>query len=428
MSLSSDDFYEILGVPKSADDREIKKAFHKLSLKCHPDKNPPEKHEEATENFKKISEAYEALSNPEKRKVYDKYGRDGLRESAAGGGPGAGGFPFEQMFGGAGHPFASMFGGMFGGGFGGGGQQRPRGGKGPSKNQEIGITFAEMANGGTRRLRISHQVRCNTCNGSGARTGKSFASCGGCQGRGMKVRVMRMGPNQIMQQSAPCDECRGTGKAISESDKCPSCQGKKTEHRESIVTIDIKKGTANGEHFTIANHADWMEDTDEAGDINIIFREEQRDDMRREGHDLIIPVTILLSEALCGFKIPITHPSGEQIVIESAGVIKPGQRRRVPKMGFLRHSSGKPDDYGDLIVEFEIIFPDTLEAPRDELIGKLLPKRKLMNEQLSDKKVYPLEHVSASSTSASSKKASRHSHTTAEEAEPEPLPPNCHVQ
>ena len=423
MSVSSEDYYEILGVPKSADDREIKKAFHKLSLKWHPDKNPPEKHEEATEAFKKISEAYEILSDSEKRKIYDQHGKEGLRES---GGPGgAHGFPFEQMFGG-GHPFASMFGGMFGGGgFPGQPQQRQRGGKGPSKMQEIPVTFTEMVNGGSRRLRITHKVRCGTCSGSGTRSGKSHSSCTGCNGRGVKVRVMRMGPNQIMQQSGPCDECRGTGKSISESDKCPACQGSKIENRESIVAITIEKGTKNGDQYIIPNHADWLEDTDEAGDIIIVFREESRDDMKRVGYDLVIPITILLSEALCGFKIPITHPSGERIFIESKDtVIKPGQRKRVIGKGFFNKDK---NTHGDLIIEFDILFPEKLEAPRDELIMKLLPKRK-QTEQVEGT-VYTLDAVTAAQQSnISDSKWKKTAENMDVDGENEAIPPNCHIQ
>lgn len=414
MSLSSDDYYEILGVPKTADDREIKKAFHKLSLKWHPDKNPPEKHEEATEHFKKISEAYEVLTDGERRKIYDKYGREGLRESATG--AQSQGFPFEQMFGGAGgHPFASMFGGMFGGAFG-TQQSRPRGGKGPSKMQELPITFQDMMNGSTKRLRISHKVRCGTCSGSGARSGKAHTSCSGCGGRGVKVRVMRMGPNQIMQQSGPCDECRGTGKRIDESDKCPACQGNKTEMRESIVNFTVEKGTKDGDQYVIANHADWLEDTDEAGDIIIVFREERREDMRREGNDLIMFYTILLSEALCGFKVPFTkHPSNESFILESTSVIKPGQRRKVEGLGFYNKDSKK---CGDLIIEFTILFPDKLEAPRDELITKLLPKRKQPESMEGD------IHQLVASSPASSPTQSNINEETAEE----PIPPNCHIQ
>jgi DnaJ family protein A protein 2 len=422
MSVSSEDYYEILGVSKSADDREIKKAFHKLSLKWHPDKNPPEKHEEATEAFKKISEAYEVLSDGEKRKIYDQHGKEGLRESGGPGGPG--GFPFD-MFAGAGHPFASMFGGMFGGFPGQAQQQRQRGGKGPSKTQDIPITFAEMANGGSRRLRINHRVRCGTCNGSGARSGKSHSSCTGCNGRGVKVRVMRMGPNQIMQQQSPCDECRGTGKSISESDKCPVCNGSKAEGRETIVTIPIEKGVKNGDQYVIANHADWLEETDEAGDIIIVFREENREDMRREGYDLVIPVTILLSEALCGFSIPLTHPSGERICIESKdSVIKPGQRRRVVGKGFFHKEK---NTHGDLIIEFDILFPDKLETARAELVMKLLPKRK-QSETLDGITVYSLEHVTSAQSAASAAQRKQSTPQMDVDGENEAIPPNCHVQ
>jgi chaperone protein DnaJ len=408
-NLSSEDYYEILGVPKNADERELKKAFHKLSLKWHPDKNPEEKHEEATEAFKKISEAYEVLSDGDKRKRYDQFGKEGLQ-----GGPDAGPGGFHFNFGGMGmNPFEQMFGGMFGGGS----QQQRRGGKGPSKHQEIGITIADMMNGATKRLRIAHRVRCGDCNGNGTKSGKASSSCTGCNGRGAKIRVIRMGPNQIMQQQSVCDECRGSGKKISETDKCSACNGEKSRMKDTILQVDISKGTKDGDRFEIPNAADWEDGMTESGDIILIFREEKREDLRRDGNDLFMRVPILLSEALCGCKLRIAHPSGETIVVESKDIIKPNQRRRVEGLGFYNKISVN----GDLILEFDIIFPDKLEKPRDELIAKLLPKRK-EDEIKDDVKTYEMMIEPEKSSSQSQDKR------TPEHEDGEPIPQNCHIQ
>jgi chaperone protein DnaJ len=412
-NLSSEDYYEILGVPKTADERELKKAFHKLSLKWHPDKNPPEKHEEATEAFKKISEAYEVLSDGDKRKRYDQFGKEGLQ-----GGPDAGPGGFHFNFGGMGvggmNPFEQMFGGMFGGG---GQRQSQYSGKGPSKVQEIGITIADMMNGATKRIRITRKVRCSDCAGNGTKSGKSNSACSGCSGRGIKIRVMRMGPNQIMQQQSQCDECRGTGKVISDADKCHGCRGEKSVSSETIMNIEIPKGSRDGDRYEIPNGADWADGMSEAGDIILVYREERREDMRRIGNDYVVRISILLSEALCGCKIPMSHPNGMTIIVESKDIIKPGQTRRVKGLGF--YDKDKKET-GDMVLEFDIVFPDKLDPPRDEFIYKLLPKRK-EDTGLNDAIVYKME-MDHSTSSTKTK------HAEPEHAESEPIPPSCHVQ
>lgn len=375
------DYYKILGVEKTATDSEIKKAYHKLSLKWHPDKN---KDDGAADKFKEIGEAYSVLSDKEKRSVYDKFGKSGLENN----GMGAQVNPediFKSFFGGSGFGgFAGMggipgMGGMFGN------MQQQTNRKGPSKKFEVNISIEDMMNGTLKKFNITRNVKCNDCNGNGCKQGKSASRCNECNGAGVVTMTRQMGP-MISRQSFPCNSCRGKGTWINPGDRCISCKGNKYGPKKEYIEIPVERGTTEGEYLVVGGKGDEGDGYIETGDIVFIFKE-KKDKMRsRIGNNLILNIPILLSEALCGISSTIKHPSGKNIGIKCDYIIKPNTKHIIKGLGFTKNSST-----GDLILNFDIIFPDKLDEQRTELLNKLLPKRKKANNILPGVSIYNLE-------------------------------------
>jgi DnaJ family protein A protein 2 len=355
-------YYDTLGISKSASVDDIKKAYKKMCLKWHPDKNL-ENMEEAKTEFQKIQEAYEVLSDNEKRNIYDKYGKDGLKHQASD-------FPdandiFSRVFGG--NPFMSGFMNM-------GGNVRVNEQKvqvGPNKLFHLDLSLEEIYNGCSKKFNIRRRIKCPTCFATGTRSGKP-PKCDTCNGMGMRTIIRQMGPGMIQQSTTQCNICNGTGKVVKEDDKCTDCNGSKYDYETKLLEIDIDKGIKNGEHIRLSKLGDEVDNAIEPGDIILEINEKKRDDMYREGNDLVVKRSILLSEALCGLSLAFKHLDGEIIVIESDKIIKPNMRHIISNLGFYNKNS---KNNGDLIFEFYIVFPENIQENRKELIKKLLPKR-----------------------------------------------------
>lgn len=204
-------FYELLGVQKNATTDEIKKAFRKLALKMHPDRGGD------TEKFQELNRAYEVLSDPEKRELYDNYGEEGLKEGG-GGGP----------------DLSDLLGGMFGMGGGRGKQSGPK--KGKSVLHPVKATLADLYNGKTSKVVVNRDRICSKCNGVGGKAG-SVQTCSGCKGRGMRTYMQQLGPGMYSQSTRPCDDCQGQGETVSEKDKCKTCEGKKVVKEKKILEV-----------------------------------------------------------------------------------------------------------------------------------------------------------------------------------------------
>lgn len=381
------DYYSILGVEKNADETALKKAYKKSSLKWHPDRHQDNK-ENATKKFQEINEAYAVLSDPNKKEIYDKYGKQGLDNNGMDMDPQD---LFNQFFGRTGgFPMGGMPFDMFGNSF----NNESKRKKGPNKKVDIYLSIEEMMNGGKKKISIIRKVKCETCSGSGLKSGKVEDTCKKCKGNGMIHIQRQMGP-MITRQSMPCSDCGGTGKIIKKEDKCPTCNGNKYVSKKTEYTVDIPIGVKEGDYELISEMGDESDNYIEPGDIILIFKEKEDSKCYRNGDNLEINMSILLSEALLGFSIPYNHPNKTRILIESTDVITPGTKHKIAGLGF---KSG--NKMGDLIISFDIVFPKSLESKRKELIGKLLPKRKQSDDTgLNSYKITPYkENITASNT------------------------------
>ncbi|CAJ0561495.1 unnamed protein product, partial [Mesorhabditis spiculigera] len=335
--------YDLLNVGPSASDDEIKKSYKKLAREYHPDKNP-----DHGDKFKEISFAYEVLSNPERRRMYDQVGLEGMKE---GGGGGFGGSDlFSHLFGDdGGHPFSSFFGGM-----GGGGQRRRRQAK-PTVHH-LGVTLEDIYKGKTAKLKLSNSVLCTTCRGSGGRAGAQY-TCSGCKGRGAKMRMRQIGPGMIQQMQVACDECGGEGSKVPASEKCGPCSGEKYQKIQKVLEVHVEKGMRHGEQIVFHGQGDQVDPDVEPGDVVIVLNVKDHANFRRNGDNLYMTKEITLNEALAGYSIPITHLDGRKIVLKSrAGeIIRPDDVRGVIGEGMpkRRHHEIK----GTLFVKFEVKFP-----------------------------------------------------------------------
>lgn len=338
--------YDILGVPKNASEADIKKAFKKLALKHHPDKGGD------VEKFKEISGAAEILSDPEKRKVYDQYGLEGL--SGEGGGGGGGSDIFDMFFGGG----------------------RRRGPQGPQKGEDlvhtIKASLEDLYNGKTVRLAISRNKPCQACEGRGGKAGAE-KTCNDCHGRGVRVMMRQIGPGMVQQMQAACGECKGTGKLMDERDKCKECKGNKVFKDRKVLEVNIEKGMKHGSKIKFSGEADEVPGT-LPGDVVIVVQEKEHETFKRKEADLVQTIELQLSEALCGFTRTITHLDGRVLKIQSepGQVVKHDQVKVIQGEGMPLH--GNPFTKGKMFLHFSVVFPKTLPLSAVNAIRSALPQ------------------------------------------------------
>jgi DnaJ family protein A protein 2 len=353
-------YYDVLGVSKSASQDELKKAYRKAAIKNHPDKGgDPEK-------FKELAQAYEVLSDPEKRDIYDQYGEDALKEGMGGGGASHNPFDiFESFFSGGGHPFGG------GGSVRGGRRQR----RGEDVVHPLKVSLEDLYNGTSKKLSLSRNVICTKCKGKGSKTGTS-SRCAGCQGSGMKVSIRQLGPNMIQQMQHVCPDCRGSGETISEKDKCGQCKGQKVVQDKKLLEVHVEKGMQHGQKITFTGEADEAPDTT-TGDIVFVLQLKEHPKFKRKGDDLFVEHTLTLTEALCGFHFPLTHLDGRQLLIKSnvGEIVKPGQFKAINDEGMPHYQ--RPFMKGRLYLHFTVDFPETgtLSPEQCAALEAILPPR-----------------------------------------------------
>ncbi|KAF9675230.1 hypothetical protein SADUNF_Sadunf09G0010500 [Salix dunnii] len=358
-------YYEILGVSKNASQDDLKKAYRKAAIKNHPDKGgDPEK-------FKELAQAYEVLSDPEKRGIYDQYGEEALKEGMGGGG--AGHNPFDI--------FESFFGGNP---FGGGGSRGRRQRRGEDVVHPLKVSLEDLYLGTSKKFSLTRNVICSECSGKGSKSGES-RKCTGCQGSGMKVSIRQLGPSMIQQMQHPCNECKGTGETISDNDRCPQCKGEKVVPEKKVLEIIVEKGMQNGQKITFPGEADEAPDT-VTGDIVFVLQKKEHPKFKRKGDDLFVEHTLSLSEALCGFHFVLKHLDGRQLLIKSktGEVVKPDSFKAINDEGMPMYR--RPFMKGNLYIHFTVDFPDSLTPDQVKAIETILPRpsSQLTNMELDE--------------------------------------------
>lgn len=354
------DYYEVLGVSKSADATEIKKAYRKLALKYHPDKNPGDK--EAEEKFKEAAEAYDVLSNDDKRRRYDQFGHAGM--GGAGQGGFGGGMSMDDIFSQFGDIFGS-FGGFSGfGGFGGGGRSARRVNRGTNLRVKVKLNLAEIATGVEKKIKVKKYVACQHCNGTGAKDGKSYSTCSTCKGSGQVTRVQ----NTIlgaMQTTSTCPTCEGEGKIINE--KCTFCNGEGVLMSEEVITINIPAGVGEGMQLSLSGKGNAARRGGVNGDLIVLIEEEEHPDLVRDGNDLLYNVFIGYPEAVLGETVEIPTIEGKVKVKIEAGT-QPGKILRL-------RGKGLPDvngyGKGDLLAKVNVWIPKNLSKDEKKLVEKM---------------------------------------------------------
>ena len=353
------DYYEVLGVSKSADATEIKKAYRKLALKYHPDKNPGDK--EAEENFKEAAEAYDVLSNEEKRRRYDQFGHAGV--GGAGQGGFGGGMSMDDIFSQFGDIFGS-FGGFSGfGGFGGGRSAR-RVNRGTNLRVKVKMNLQEIATGIEKKIKVKKYVACQHCNGTGAKDGKSYSTCSTCKGSGQVTRVQ----NTIlgaMQTTSTCPTCEGEGKIINE--KCTFCNGEGVLMSEEVISINIPAGVGEGMQLSLSGKGNAARRGGVNGDLIVLIEEEEHPELVRDGNDLLYNVFIGYPEAVLGETVEIPTIEGKVKVKIEAGT-QPGKILRL-------RGKGLPDvngyGKGDLLAKVNVWIPKNLSKDEKKLVEKM---------------------------------------------------------
>jgi molecular chaperone DnaJ len=361
------DFYEILGVSKNASTDEIKKAYRKVAMQYHPDRNPGDK--AAEEKFKEAAEAYEILSDPDKKAQYDRYGHAGVSGNGRGGfGSGGAGMNMEDIFSQFGDIFGDdIFGSFFGGGGGGrsrGGGHRSRGVRGSNLRIKIKLTYEEIAKGVSKNIKVKKYVTCSHCNGSGAKDKNSVQTCSTCGGSGQVRRVQNTFLGQ-MQTVTTCPACNGEGSVVTA--KCGSCKGEGRVFGEETVTIDIPAGVQEGMQLNISGKGNAGERGGSPGDLMILIEEEPHKELHREGLNVAYDLYISFTDAVFGVQVEVPTIDGRAKIKIPAGT-QSGKIFRLKGKGFPAINSYEK---GDQLVQVNVWTPQHLSQEEKDLLEKM---------------------------------------------------------
>lgn len=350
------DYYEVLGVSKNATKDELKKAYRKLAIKYHPDKNPGDK--AAEEKFKEAAEAYDVLSDDAKRQRYDRYGHAGV------GGASGGGFSdVNDIFSHFGDIFGDFFGGGSFGGFGGGGRSRMVR-KGANLRVKVKLNLLEIVTGVEKKIKIKKKVACTACNGTGAASSNDVQTCPDCKGNGSVYRTSNT-MFGMMQQEVQCSRCGGDGKLITH--KCPVCSGEGIVDAEETVTVKIPAGVAEGMQLTMRGQGSAPRHGGVNGDLYVLITEEEQNDFERDGNDLIYDLEVSFPDAVLGSTVEVPTVEGKVKIKIDEGT-QPGKIFRL-------RGKGVPDvngyGRGDLLVHVNVFVPKNLSKDDKKLVEKM---------------------------------------------------------
>lgn len=352
------DYYEILGLKKGASDDEIKKAFRKMAMKYHPDKNPGDK--TCEEKFKEVNEAYGILSDPEKKKMYDQFGHAGVDPNAGFGGAGG----FSQGFGGFEDIF-DMFGGMFGGGRSGFGRQNPNAPRrGRDMQHYMTITFEEAAFGCKKNLKITKNVECKTCGGTGAAPGTDRATCPKCGGSG-QIHTSQKTPLGVFNSVNTCDRCGGSGEIIEKP--CPDCSGSGKVKKTVTISVNIPAGVDNESIIPLRGQGELGFNGGPAGDLYVVISVKPHKVFERHGKDLKLEIPISFDQAALGADI-VVPTLEEKVTYKVPAGTQPGTVFRLKGKGVVSPRTGKK---GDLYVKVNLEVPTKLNSKQKKSVENM---------------------------------------------------------
>ena len=387
------DYYEVLGVPKNASADDIKKAYRKLAIKYHPDRNPDDKN--AEEKFKEAAEAYDVLSDADKRAKYDQFGHSmGPQGFGGAGGFSGGGMSMEDIF----AHFGDIFGGRMGGGFGGfggfegaTGAGRRRARKQVNKGTDLRITvkvnLKDIMNGVDKKLKIPRLVACSSCKGTGAKDGTAFHTCSHCHGTGhiSHVEESFFGP---MQTESVCPSCNGEGKVISQA--CSACGGSGVEKKEEIVSFHIPAGVTDGMVLTMRGQGNAPRHGGVNGDLLIVIQEEKDPDLIRDGNDLIYNLMLDIPTAALGGSAEVPTVEGRARLKITPGT-QPGKVLRLRGKGLPQMNSNVK---GDLLVNVMVYIPENLTPAEKSAIESLKDAPNVVPTESTSKRIFSrLRHI-----------------------------------
>jgi molecular chaperone DnaJ len=370
------DYYEVLQVPRNATKDQIKKAYRKKALEFHPDKNPGNK--EAEEKFKEAAEAYEVLSNDEKRSRYDQFGHAGVGGSSGSGF--GGGMTMEDIF----TNFGDIFGDVFGtfGGFGGSRRSSRRTNRGSNIRVKVKLNLDEIAHGVTKKIKVNKYVPCNNCNGTGAKSSSGYSTCSTCRGTGQVTRITNTFLGQ-MQTTTTCPNCGGEGKLITE--KCTQCHGEGIINSDEIIPINIPAGVGEGMQMTVSGKGNAARRGGVNGDLLVVITEEEHPELMRDGNDLLYNLHLSIPQAALGTPVEIPTIDGKVKIKIEPGT-QPGKILRL-------RNKGLPDvngyGKGDLLVSINVWVPKVLTREEKNLMEKLSESRNFVpNPDSSEKNFF----------------------------------------
>jgi DnaJ homolog subfamily A member 2 len=352
--------YNILGVSKSANETDIKKAYKKLALMYHPDRN---KSDDAESKFKEIAGAYDILGDKEKRDQYDKYGLEAVKQ-----GQGSPGFNmgdpfdiFDNIFPGGGNPFSAH-------------TRRPPQRQGKSMMKEVEIELEDIYNEVSLNITMSHLVKCKHCDGIGCKDPNDIINCSNCDGTGMIVKIQQFGPGMISQSTQVCSSCVGKGKNVDPSKLCGECDGKKRQKKKRKITLHLKKTHTTGDKIVYNGIADYNPTVDIQGDLILLIKEiNTKTTLTRINNDLFIEKTISLIDALCGMELTIKQLDGRNLFIKTSEVIQPNSIYKINGEGMTRKH--------DLYIKFNVVFPPRLSDERKQYIKKVIQQNSEIHPQ-----------------------------------------------
>lgn len=344
------DYYEVLGVDRGADANELKSKYRKIALKYHPDKNPDD--HEAEEKFKEAAEAYEVLSDPEKRQIYDQFGHQGLNGMRGGGGQGGGFQDFDDIFSSFGDIFEDFFGFRSGRR---GGQSRAR--RGADLRYDLTIEFMDAAFGKDTEVELEKMESCGTCKGSGAKPGTEPETCGQCGGSGQYVRTQG-----FFQVKSACPRCRGQGRIL--RDPCPECRGKQQVAVKKTVELKIPAGVDHGSKLRLSGEGEAGVNGGPPGDLYVFIHVKPHEFFERQGNDIVTKIELSFVQAALGDEITVSTLTGEETVKIARGT-QYGDTMRLTNHGVPSLRNGLP---GDQIIQVVLKTPKHLNKRQEEIL------------------------------------------------------------